>query len=347
MNRVSASIIASAALLGLAACSDSVTEVAAPADLKPSMTQYSEFNDSHGHVMKVKDEGKKDADDAQKDAKNEAKVHPGQGTGIYFHGGPVLQSGTKVVAIYWAPSANQPIYANAPSSGTGGGNGDNSLVGFFLSNLGGSPYFNINSTYTNGTTAIQNSVTYSGYWVNTSSAPSGTQRVTDTQMIAMLQSGFDSGALTYDDHTLYAIFTTGKVNLGGGFGTQYCAYHTHGTVTINGASKTALYAAMPYDYAYPGSCTNGTAPANGSVDPGADGEVNTLAHEIEETTTDMMGNAWFDNKGYENADKCAWTWGSTYTSAAGGLANMKIGGKDFLVQQNWVNSGNGGCRTSW
>jgi hypothetical protein len=55
-----------------------------------------------------------------------------------------------------------------------------------------------------------------------------------------------------------------------------------------------------------------------------------------------MGNAWFDTRGYENADKCAWTWGSTY-SAGGSVANMVIGTKNFLVQQNWVNAGSGGC----
>jgi hypothetical protein len=190
-------------------------------------------------------------------------------------------------------------------------------------------------------------VSYTQYWANGTNAPSGTTSISDAQMIAMLQSGFNSGALTYDASTVYAIFTSGKVNLGGGFGTQYCAYHTHGTVTVNGVSKTVLYAAMPYNYAYPSACTSGYAPANGSADPGADYEVNTLAHEIEETTTDMMGTAWFDNRGYENADKCAWTWGTTYTTAAGGRANMQIGGRDFLVQQNWINAGSGGCRLSY
>ena len=139
-------------------------------------------------------------------------------------------------------------------------------------------------------------------------------------MIAMLQSGFDSGKLTYDASTLYNIFTSGAVNLGGGFGTQYCAYHTHGTVTVGGVARTVLYSAMPYNYAYPSACTSGFPAANG--DPGADYEVNTLVHEVEETTTDMMGNAWYDSRGYENADKCAWTWGTTYTGAGGGTANI-------------------------
>jgi hypothetical protein len=263
-------------------------------------------------------------------------VGGGGNTGIFYHGGPVLQPGT-----------SSPIYSGGPNPGsTGNGSQDGSLVGFFLRNLGGSPYFNINHTYTDGSgNLIANSVTYTGFWANNISVPSNGQSVSDGQMVAMLQSGFTSGALSYDASTLYAIFTAGTVNLGGGFGTQYCAYHTHGTVTIGGVSKTVLYAAMPYDYAYPTACSNNTTSPNN--DPGADAEVNTLAHETEETTTDMLGNAWFDHRGYENADKCAWTWGTTYTTGNGGLANMNLGGKDFLVQRNWVNAGSGGCAVAY
>jgi hypothetical protein len=164
--------------------------------------------------------------------------------------------------------------------------------------------------------------------------------VSDADMLTMLQSAFANNKLTYNGSTLYAIFTGPGVNLGGGFGTQYCAYHYHGTVNVGGVNQTVLYAAMPYNYSYPGVCTNGTAAPNG--DPGADAEVNTLAHEIEETTTDLMGNAWYDVRGYENADKCAWTWGTTSTNAKG-VYNITVGGMPFLVQQNWMNSGSGGC----
>ncbi|MES2306877.1 MAG: hypothetical protein V4558_15345 [Gemmatimonadota bacterium] len=274
-----------------------------------------------------------------------ARAKPGGGTGISYHGGPVLQAATKVVAIYWASS---PIYNNGPAAGTfstSGNSGDNSLVGHFMRNLGGSPYFNINTTYKNSAgTAINNIVTYTGFWANNTSAPTGTANVTDAQMLSMLSSGFTSGKLVYDANTLYIVFTSGKVNLGGGFGTQYCGYHTHGNVSTPAGTKVALYSAMPYDYAYPSACTNGTAAPNG--DAGADNEVSVLAHEIEETTTDPMGNAWYDNRGYENADKCAWNFGTTYSNGTG-IANMKLGGKDFLVQQNWINSGTGGCRLSW
>jgi phosphate-induced protein 1 len=265
--------------------------------------------------------------------------------GISYHGGPVLQSGTKVAAVYWSSTT---IYPGGPTPGaTGSGSSDGSLVGFFLNHIGGSPYYNINTSYTNGSgTPIVNSVSYTQFWANNSySVPSGTTRVSDSQMIAMLQYAFDNGKLTYDPSTLYAIFTQGSVNLGGGFGTRYCAYHTHGTVTVNGVSKTVLYAAMPDDYAKSGACSSGYKSPNN--DPHADAEVSTLVHETEETTTDEMGNAWFDSQGYENADKCAWTWGTTYTTSNGGVANVNLGGKDFLIQRNWLNAGSGSCQMSY
>lgn len=288
------------------------------------------------------------------DADNAAHGHGGGGggstnNGIVYHGGPVLQSGTNVVAIYWSTTT---IYNGGPTPGTSGSKCvDHSLVGTFLSSLGGSPYFNINSTYTDASgNKIANAVGYAGCWANDQGAPSGSQSVSDSQMQSMILGGFASGAIAYDANTLYAIFSAGAVNLGGGFGSSYCAYHAWFTATINGASRVVKYAAMPYDYAFPTACSmfagNGAVnPPNG--DPGADAEVNTLGHETEETTTDPEGTAWFDHRGFENADKCAWTFGTTYSTTKGGTANMNLGGKDFLVQQNWVNANGGGCALSF
>ena len=275
-------------------------------------------------------------------AKSQSKTS--SGTGIYYHGGSLLTSATNVAAVYWAGA---PIYTGGPTAGTSGsGTLDNSLVGYFLRHLGGSSYFNINTTYYNAANVpVSNVVNYTQTWANSQyQVPSNGQNVSDANILSMLQYGFNHGYLTYDPATLYAVFTAGTVNLGGGFGTQYCAYHYYGSVTINGTAQTVLYAAMPYDYAYPSACTSSMASPNG--DAAADAEVNTLAHEIEETTTDPFLNAWYDRRGYENADKCAWTWGTTYTTTNGGVANVKIGAKDFLVQRNWVNAGSGGCATS-
>lgn len=255
------------------------------------------------------------------------------GTGITYHGGPVIFQ-QKVAAVYWGTSV---IYNGGPTPGTTGtGAQDGSLVGFFLRNLGGSAYFNINTTYFNGTgTHVQNSVTYSQYWAD-NAAPGA--KVTDAQLQAEVVKGLSSGALTYDPNTLYHVFTGPNVNLGGGFGTQYCAYHSH--FTWNGLD--VKYSAMPYDLTFPNACSALSGSPNN--DSAADAEVNTMAHETEETTTDEDLNAWFDRRGEENADKCAWMFGTTYVSANGAVANERIGGKDFLVQMNWINLGSGGCR---
>lgn len=45
--------------------------------------------------------------------------------------------------------------------------------------------------------------------------------------------------------------------------------------------------------------------------------VSTIAHELTKTATDPLLNGWFSaNNGQENADKCAWTYGSVYVNSA-------------------------------
>ena len=258
--------------------------------------------------------------------------------GIYYHGGPIIYA-QKVAAIYWS---NNTIYSGGPAPGTTGpGSADGSLVGYFLNNLGGSPYYNINTTYTDGAgTPIQNSIAYTQFWAANTNVPLPAVPVLDQQMQDLIVSGFTSGTLTYDPSTLYLVFSDALVNLGGEFGAVYCAYH--GNFAWNG--NDVKYAAMPHDIDFFDCTALSGSPNN---DPAADAEVNTLAHETEETNTDEDLNAWYDNSGNENGDKCAWNFGATYKTSNGSTANMQIGTKDFLVQQNWVNANGGGCRLSW
>jgi hypothetical protein len=273
--------------------------------------------------------------------------------GIQYNGGPVIQQ-ANVVAVYWASA---PIYANGPTPGTAGtASADGSLIGYYLRNLGGSPYYSINTSYTNSAgTPISANVTYTGFWADNNNVQTGCANVSDAKMQAELISGFNSGKLTYDPNTIYAIFSAGQVNLGGGFGNcngnsfQYCAYHTY----FNWNGNIVKYAAMPYNDAYQGSCTafQGGGPAHGSQDPGADAEVNTLTHEIQEANTDPQLDAWWvSNSGSpyfqeENADMCAWTFG---TLNPDGRGNITIGGQSWLVQRNWLNTApSGGCAQSY
>ncbi len=263
-----------------------------------------------------------------------APIAPYNGTPpMLYNGGPIVPA-EHAVSIYWSSST---IYSGGPTPGTTGtGSADGSLVGYFLSHLGGSSYYNINTTYTDtvgGGHTVANALSYTGYWADNVSAPSGSQAVSDAAIQSEIINGFTSGKIAYDPSTVYAVFSSGSVNLGGGAFTQYCAYH--GEFTWNG--NVVLYAAMPYDQAAPNACSWGSYPNN---DPGADSEVNTLAHELEEANTDPQLNAWYDSSGYENGDECAWIFGTANLS--GGLANITVGAKNFMVQENWLNVTNGG-----
>ena len=320
--------IASVSALVLGACADTqpASQLLAPTDASQSQSQ--EFNGRH--VFHVKDFYA---------ASNSAR--PSRGSGISYHGGTVIAGPaiTKVVSIYWSTGT---IYAGQ-AAGTGTGAADPTLIGSFLRSLGGSPYFNINTTYYDASgSKVLNQVGYTSFWSTGSDCAGPTASPTDAQMIALISCGLNAGKIAYDANTVYAIFTASGVNLGGGFGTQYCAYHTHGA----SSKGNVYYAAMPYNQQYPSGCTSNYASPNADV--AGNSEVNTLAHEIEETTTDAMGNAWYDSRGYENADKCAWTWGTVQTAANGGKYNMQLAdGKYYLIQQNWVNAGSGGCALSF
>jgi len=82
----------------------------------------------------------------------------------------------------------------------------------------------------------------------------------------------------------------------------------------------------------PGPCGVPSVGPNGNA--GADALVSILAHELTESTTDPLLNAWFDSKGAENADKCAWTFGAAQFQVNGGWANVNVGARSFLIQRN-------------
>jgi hypothetical protein len=49
----------------------------------------------------------------------------------------------------------------------------------------------------------------------------------------------------------------------------------------------------------------------------------------------------------ENADKCAWTFGTESTAGNGSKYNITLGGQNYLIQQNWVNANGGSCAMSF
>jgi hypothetical protein len=53
----------------------------------------------------------------------------------------------------------------------------------------------------------------------------------------------------------------------------------------------------------------------------------------------------YDTKGEEGADRCSWKYGETWTAPNGALANVKLNGKSYMIQQNWAVGT--GCSMGW
>lgn len=244
--------------------------------------------------------------------------------GIYYHGGPVMTT-TNGPTIYYIWYGNWS------------GNSATTILTNFANSIGGSSWFNINTTYFDSSNVkVTNKVNYGGSL--TVGYTHGTS-LTDAQIQQVVVDAINSG-LTKDANGVYFVLTSADVTASSGFCTQYCGWHTYGTVS----GTNIKYAFVGNPDRCPSACEEQTTGPNGNA--GADGMASIIAHELSEATTDPQLNAWYDRRGYENADKCAWTFGATYTAANGSKANVNLGGKDYLIQQNWVNASGGYCALS-
>ena len=130
---------------------------------------------------------------------------------------------------------------------------------------------------------------------------------------------------------VYVYIGSSNTRLSSGFGTSYCGWHTYGTTSNN--SRQPYIAIQDFDPKKYSGCTYQQVSPNSNV--ALDAMASVLAHEIDETITDPYLNAWYDARGAENADKCAWTFGATQNSG-GSLYNFTSGSYKYLIQQNWL-----------
>ncbi len=244
------------------------------------------------------------------------------GNGINYHGGPVLLGTVHVYYIWY---------------GNWSGNSATSILPDLAMTIGGSPYFKINTTYYNGSgQKVSGSVAYQGSIMDDYSQKTA---LSDSAVEAIVSTAISNG-LPLDSNGVYFVLTSADVNETSGFCTQYCGWHTSGT--INGTD--IKYAFIGDPDRCPSACEAQTISPNGNA--GADGMASIIAHELEESVTDPDLNAWYDQRGEENADKCAWTFGAESTLSDGAKYNVTLGGRNYLIQRNWVNASGGYCAMS-
>ena len=247
--------------------------------------------------------------------------------GIYYHGGPVILGTTHVYYIFYgdwaADTSGQAILTNLASY------------------IGGSPYFNINTTYYNGSAQhVSNAVSYNG---NAFDNYSHGRTLSDAAVENVVYNAIKAGKLPKDSKGVYFVLTTTDVTESSGFCIQYCGWHSR--ASLLGTNIKYAFVGNPASQC-PDACEQQTTRSpNGN--PGADAMASVVAHELEESVTDPNLNAWYDNNGMENADKCAWTFGTVRTASNSSDYNMTLGSRQYLIQQNWVNAGSGYCSLAY
>jgi hypothetical protein len=175
-------------------------------------------------------------------------------------------------------------------------------------------------------------------------------KLTHDDISGLVKQSIHNG-LPLDRNAVYFVMTDEDTKLTDGFVLGFCSIYCgwHNSFVLNGV--TVKYSFIGDTEQCPYDCSNKEVyqklgfEHSPNEDWSADGMASTIAHELSEMVTDpepRVNPAWADDYGYENADKCAWTYGPLYKTENNSLANVKVGEKDWLIQQNWFLDENGG-----
>jgi hypothetical protein len=218
-------------------------------------------------------------------------------------------------------------------------------VADFVSNLGSSPYFQINMGYPDSAGQAPNGATIYGGAANDAYSHSAT--LTEADVADVVANQFRTGGLVFDPRALYVVMTSPDVTVQDSV-TQFCrtCCNLHGDSVFGGSPFRYVFVGNPERC--PSACAAQAQSPNG--DYAADAMASWLAHALNAVVTNPTGDGWYDRYGLENSEKCEGTYGTTYTvtnqNGQSALANIKLGQRHYLLQQNWVNGKKGHCAMS-
>jgi len=252
-------------------------------------------------------------------------------TAITYRGGPVLLA-PKVYKIYYGTWSN-------PCAST-----DNSTAGVvnnLLGNINTSAWYRTNTSYysvTAGTLAKNYSTTYLANagcsYVNAPGASLDYTGGTQVSDVALAQITANGWVPTSQD--IYFVLTSADVNVNG-FKVSFCGYHG----ILSSSPVKSQYSFVGDSGANTGCTSSTIATLAPNSNPTADAMVSVIAHELVETVSDPQLNAWYDGSGNENADKCAWYFGTptanptnVFTTTGGAKANATAGAFNYFLQEN-------------
>jgi hypothetical protein len=222
--------------------------------------------------------------------KDQAQLASGHTSNLSYHGGAIIPL-AKVVPIFWG---------NYWGSGTGQTEA-NTMISFF-EQFGTNAEYNVITQYydtISGTRYVGlNTLTNTGdAYFDGSNPPTN---VTDADVQAEVTKAL--GVKGYNASAIYEVFipgtsysTNGSAGSCGAPNLQYCAYHGSYTSSF-GDTK---YSIEPYP-----NCSGCSAVGFSTIENAE----HFACHETREAVTDPTNpGAWYDRRGYEADDKCAWT----------------------------------------
>ncbi len=226
----------------------------------------------------------------------------GGGSSLVNHGGPVLTN-PQVVFIFWG-------FGTGTSYTTGMQN---------FRTQGIYNYSRMLPQYSSAASATSSYTAPSAADVFDSSTPP--QNVTDADVQAEVVKWFggkEDGSTVYEVAIPIGSYSSSGTSTScGGPNLAYCAYHGHFTDGTNDVK----YAILPYP-----SCSG--CQSSGFTDN--QNQDHFIVHETREATTDPDLNAWYDRRGNEADDKCAWSPAPFIDQTTG-----------FAYQYEWSNSASG------
>jgi hypothetical protein len=239
---------------------------------------------------------------------NAAGGKTGGGSSLLYHNGPTITN-AHVVTIFWGSSWS--------------GNAIATSINNYVAAYGETGEYNTITQYS----GIQKSKLAAGTWNDTSNPPTN---VTDSAIQGEVEKYLQTHA--FDSTAIYEVFlpngsysSDGSSTSCGGPNLAYCAYHSN----YAGSHGNTRYGSMPYPSC--GGCQTSGFTVTQNIE-------HFISHETREAVTDPDGTGWWDRRGYEADDKCAWT----PTPFGDASTGTNQDGSPFAYQYEWSNA-NGGC----
>ena len=218
---------------------------------------------------------------------------------LLWHNGAVMTSAA-VTSIFWGPSWGSATFTGDKKSG----------LNTFYGGIGGSNYMGTNTEYTGTNGQVSRNVSNGGSITDLSATSSGAP---STNAVLAVVARNISNPVPNGYYAVYSDQPRGNAG--------YCAWHSYGTIN-NVPVQFAFFFNLDGD---PG-CDPGDT--SGLHSQGLAALANVSGHELSEAVTDPRSGGWYDRSGAENADKCAWTFGSL----------VSFGGTSWKIQGNFSNA---------